>query len=113
MPRHRPAEETACLGDELYERAIRAQVELSRHGQIEAIGVGSGSWAVADTVLKAAELLRVERRAPPMCGACGSGIVPVTVPRTIPRAEPVEGGPRQRCLRSWRTLQIRLRSCSC
>ena len=61
MPRRRPAEETARLGDELYERAIRPQVELSRHGQIVAIDVDSGSWAVADTVLEAAELLRVER----------------------------------------------------
>ena len=61
MPRRRPAEETARLGDELYERALRPQVELSRHGQIVAIDVDSGSWAAADTVLKAAELLRVER----------------------------------------------------
>ena len=61
MSRHRPAEETARLGDELYERAIRPHVELSRHGQIVAIDVDSGSWAVADTVIEAAELLRVER----------------------------------------------------
>ena len=60
MPRRRPAEEIARLGDELYERAIRSQVELSRHGQIVAIDVDSGSWAVADTVLKAAELLQLE-----------------------------------------------------
>ena len=39
MPRHRPAEETARLGDGLYERAIRPHVELSRHGQIVAIDV--------------------------------------------------------------------------
>ncbi len=63
MPRRRPAEETARLGDELYERAIRPQVELSRHGQIVAIDVDSGGWAVADTALKAADLLRVERPA--------------------------------------------------
>ena len=61
MPKRRPAEETARLGDELYERDIRPQVELSRHGQIVAIDVDSGSWAVADTVLDATELLRVKR----------------------------------------------------
>ena len=61
MPRRRPSEETASLGDELYEQAIRPHVEMSRHGQIVAIDVDSGSWAVADTVIEAAELLRVER----------------------------------------------------
>ena len=111
MLRHRPAEETARLGDELYERAIRAQVELSRHGQIVAIDVDSGSWAVADTVLKAAELLRVERRAPPMCGACGSGIVPVTVPRTVPRGEPVDRGVPSTPLAVVRLPDPRLTTC--
>ena len=60
MPRRLPAEETARLGDELYERVIRPQVEMSRHGQVVAIDVDSGGWAVADTVIEAAELLRVE-----------------------------------------------------
>ena len=60
MPRRRPTEETARLGDEIYERAIRPHVELSRHGEIVAIDVDSGGWAVADTVIEAAELLRVE-----------------------------------------------------
>ena len=93
MPRRRPSEETARLGDEIYERVIRPQVEMSRHGQVVAIDVDSGGWAVADTVIEAAVLLRVERRTPPMCGACASGIEPSTVPGTVPRAEPVERGP--------------------
>ena len=63
MPRRRPAEETARLGDEIYERDIRFQVELSHHGEIVAIDVDSGSWAVADSVLEAGALLREERPA--------------------------------------------------
>ena len=61
MPRRRPADETARLGDELYERDIRPQVERSRHGEIVAIDVDSGSWAVAGTVLEAGALLREQR----------------------------------------------------
>ena len=61
MPRRRPADETARLGDELYERDIRPQVERSRHGEIVAIDVDSGSWAVADSVLEAGALLREQR----------------------------------------------------
>ncbi len=58
MPTRRPAEETARLGDEIYERDIRPRVEATHHGEIVAIDVESGSWAIADSVLGAAELLR-------------------------------------------------------
>ena len=61
MPTRRPAEETARLGDEIYERDIRPQVEATHHGQIVAIDVDSASWAVADSVLGAAECLRAQR----------------------------------------------------
>ena len=61
MPTRRPAEETARLGDEIYERDIRPQVEATHHGQIVAIDVDSGSWVVADSVLGAAERLRAQR----------------------------------------------------
>ena len=44
----RPREETARLGKELYERDIRSQVEAKHHGEIVAIDVNSGSWAVAN-----------------------------------------------------------------
>ena len=60
MAKRRPAEETARLGDKLYERDIRPQVELSHHGEIVAIDVDSGSWANADSVLGAADLLRAQ-----------------------------------------------------
>ena len=58
MPKRRAAEETARLGDEIYERDIRPQVELSHHGEVVAIDVDGGSWAVADSILGAAALLR-------------------------------------------------------
>ena len=58
MPGRRPAKETARLGDDIYERDIRPQVELSHHGEIVSIDVDSGNWAVAESVLGAADLLR-------------------------------------------------------
>ncbi|MYI83482.1 MAG: hypothetical protein F4056_09460 [Chloroflexi bacterium] len=58
MPTRGPAEETARLGDEIYERDIRSEVEATHYGEIVAIDVESGSWAIADSVLGAAELLR-------------------------------------------------------
>ncbi len=60
-PPHRPREETARLGDEIYERDIRTQVEADHHGQIVAIDVDSGDYAIGDMAVTAAERLR-ERR---------------------------------------------------
>ena len=68
----RPAEETARLGDEIYDRDIRPQVEETCHGKIVAIDVDSGNYAVADTVVAAAERLRSQHRTPPS-GVSGSG----------------------------------------
>ena len=56
-----PLEETARLGDEIYERDIRPQVEADHHGEVVAIDVDSGDYAIADTALAAADALR-ERR---------------------------------------------------
>ena len=61
MPRRRSADETARLGEGMYERDIRPQVELSHHGEIVAIDVDSRSWVVAASVLEARALLRVQR----------------------------------------------------
>ena len=57
-PVRRPANETARLGDEIYERDIRPRIEADHHGEYVAIDVDSGSWAVADSLLAAAERLR-------------------------------------------------------
>lgn len=54
----RSREETARLGKELYERDIRQQVEADHHGEIVAIDVDSGSWAVADGEIAAVDRLR-------------------------------------------------------
>ena len=54
----RPGEETARLGKELYERDIRRQVETDHHGEIVAIDVDSGGWAVADGETAAVDRLR-------------------------------------------------------
>ena len=54
-------DEIARLGDELYERDIRLQVQADHHGEIVAIDVDSRSWAVADSELAAVERLRAQR----------------------------------------------------
>ena len=56
-PRQRTAEETGRLGDEIYERDIRSEVEGTNHGRIVAINVDSGDYAIDDTGLAASERL--------------------------------------------------------
>ncbi len=58
MSGHRTAEETARLGDRIYEREIREQVETEHHGEVVAIDVNSGRWAIGENVIAARELLR-------------------------------------------------------
>ena len=57
-PPRRPGEETARLGKEIYERDVRPEVETGHHGEVVAIDVDSGRWAVADGVIAARESLR-------------------------------------------------------
>jgi hypothetical protein len=57
-PVRRTAEEAGRLGDEIYERDIRPQVEDEHDGEYVAIDVDSGSWAVSDGLLAAAKRLR-------------------------------------------------------
>ena len=54
----RPTKETRSLGDEIYQRDIRAQVEGEHLGEIVAIDVNNGKWAIAETARVAAERLR-------------------------------------------------------
>ena len=61
IPVRRPAEETARLGDRIYERDVRPQVEATHHGEIVAIDVDSGSYFIADGVIAASEGLRAQR----------------------------------------------------
>ena len=56
-PPNRPKEETARLGDEIYERDIRDQVESDHHGEVIAIDVDTGSWAIGDNVIAATDRL--------------------------------------------------------
>ena len=57
----RPRDEIARLGDEIYERDIRPQVEGDRHGEIVSIDVDSGSWATGNDLLAATGRLRAQR----------------------------------------------------
>ena len=57
----RPKEETARLGRQIYERDIRHQVEADHVGEIVAIDVDSGSWAMGHETMEARESLRAKR----------------------------------------------------
>ena len=56
----RPKEETARLGDEIYRRDVKAQVEACHDGEYIAIDVDSGTWAVAESELAASDSLRAQ-----------------------------------------------------
>lgn len=56
----RPKDEIAHLGDEIYERDIRSQVEADHHGEIVSIDVESGNWAIGDSILEAVDRLRAQ-----------------------------------------------------
>ena len=58
--RTRPRDEIARLGDEIYERDIRPQVEVDHHGKYVAIDVDSGGWAISDDLRAAAKRLRTQ-----------------------------------------------------
>ena len=57
-PSPKSREETARLGKEIYERDIRHLVEADHHGQVVAIDVGSGSYAIGENAIAAAQDLR-------------------------------------------------------
>ena len=54
----RPKEEIARLGKGIYERDIRQQVEDDHHGEVVAIDVDTGNWAIGDNVIAATDRLR-------------------------------------------------------
>ena len=60
-PPRRAREETARLGMQMYERDIRHLVEADHRGDVVAIDVDSGDYAIGDMAITAAERLR-ERR---------------------------------------------------
>ena len=57
----RPTAEIARLGKEIYERDIREQVEVVHHGEVVAIDVDTGTWAVGDSVIAATGRLQKKR----------------------------------------------------
>ncbi len=60
-PPSRPKEETARLGDEIYERDIRPKVEAHHVGEVVAIDVESGSWAIGEDEIVATDRLQAQR----------------------------------------------------
>jgi hypothetical protein len=57
-PTHLSKEEVARLGEEIYEKNIRAQVEAQNDGKILAIDVITGDYEIDDKTLPAADRLR-------------------------------------------------------
>ena len=55
---HLSREETAVLGKEIYERDIRRLVEDDHKGEVVAIDLGSGSYALGKDAIAASERLR-------------------------------------------------------
>lgn len=51
-------EETARLGKQMYQREIRRQVEANHVGEVVAIDVDTGIWAIGHDVLEAVDRLR-------------------------------------------------------
>ena len=56
-PPSRPKEETARLGDEIYESQIRHKVEADHHGEVVAIDVDTGNWAIGEDEIAATDRL--------------------------------------------------------
>jgi hypothetical protein len=52
------ADETARLGDEIYERQIRSLVEAGNRGKVVAIDVETGAYALEETALAASRRLQ-------------------------------------------------------
>ena len=57
----RPVDDIARMGSEIYERDIKAQVVADHDGEIVAIDVDSGEWAIAKDLMTASDLLRAQR----------------------------------------------------
>lgn len=51
-------EETARLGKQMYQRAIRRQLKANRVGEVVTIDVDTGIWAIGHDVLEAVDRLR-------------------------------------------------------
>ena len=64
MTLQRPADEVARLGNEIYERDIRSQVEPDHHGEYVVIDVDSGCWSLGTNLLQAREQLDLQRDDP-------------------------------------------------
>ena len=61
MTIHSPANDTARLGKEIYERDIRHRVEANHHGQVVSIDVDTGSYALGENAIDASKRLRAHR----------------------------------------------------
>ena len=98
------SEETVRLGKEIYERDIRHQVEADHVGEIVAIDVDSGSWAMGDDELAARPTLDVLRTKRPQAvdvlfervGYTGNGRLTAWGAAFVAEQIDMEGGRKRR-----------------
>ncbi|MCY3734543.1 MAG: hypothetical protein OXG42_09720 [Chloroflexi bacterium] len=64
MTIQRHTDEVARLGDEIYERDIRHQVEAEHHGEYIAIDVDHGCWGIGANLRDARAMLDQQRPDP-------------------------------------------------
>ncbi len=57
----RPIKETARLGRAIYKETILPLVEADHFGEVVAIDVDTGDWAIADSAMAASKSLRAQR----------------------------------------------------
>ena len=70
-PTRRTAEEARRLGEAIYERDIRPQVEATHRGEYVAIDLDSGDYAIGDMVVTASKRLRERRPDADVWGCAG------------------------------------------
>ena len=61
MTTRRPKQETAELGEAIYQRDIRPLVEAEHHGDYVAIDVSSGCWGIGKDLIEARDRLDSQR----------------------------------------------------
>ena len=97
-PVRRPKDETARLGDEIYDRDIRPQVEAEHDGEYVAIDVDSGNWAVSDDLWPRRSVCGRCARRLSTSGPCGLGTARQPALEAGPHGEPSDQRCRERQL---------------
>ena len=83
-PYRRSREETARLGKEIYERDIRHLVETDHQGEVVAIDIDSGSYALGKNAIVASDDLRDQHPGRPSLADAGWSSSVISIRRQFP-----------------------------